>query len=87
MDIIGILTFIAATASVIGAIFATWRWNYARKGFKLQEQQLYLQILMLAESREYWKMPKRSYVKSKSKYKENVNEEIEHIIKELKSTD
>lgn len=56
------LMIIAAVASVVGAIFAAWRWDYARKAFIYQKRQLFLQVLMLSESREYWKSPKSYYV-------------------------
>ena len=79
-----ILSAIAAIAGTMGAIFATWRWDYARKAFDLQKKQLYLQILMLAESREYWRMPKMTYVGKKKQYKADLDEEIEYIIQELK---
>lgn len=54
MDGIFVLTAIAAVASVIGAIFATWRWDYARKAFKIQRFQYKIQKIMLEESRKYW---------------------------------
>ena len=80
-----ILSAIAAIASVIGAIFATWRWDYARKAFDLQKKQIYIQILMLAEYREYWNMPKMAYVKKKDYINKdtNIDDEIEHIIRGL----
>jgi len=78
-----ILSAIAAIASVVGAIFATWRWDYARKAFDLQKKQIYLQVLMLAESREYWRTPKMQYVDKKMKYKATLGEEIKYVLKEL----
>ena len=60
---------IAAFASTIGAIFAIWRWSYALKAYKLQQLQLLIQILMLAESREYWKTPKMIYCRDKEDFK------------------
>lgn len=76
---------IGAISGTIGAIFATWRWDYARKAYDLQKKQLYLQILMLAESREYWRMPKMQYVGKKSSYKADVSEEIKCILGELEN--
>jgi len=63
------LSLIAAVASTIGAIFAVWRWTYALKAYKLQKLQLMIQILMLDESREYWKTPKMIYCKEKENHK------------------
>lgn len=77
------LAGIAAVASIIGAIFAAWRWDYARRAFDYQKKQIYLQILMLAESREYWRTPKMAYVKRKEIYKANIDKEIKHILKEF----
>jgi len=51
---------IGAVASIIGAIFAAWRWDYARKAYDLQRKQLYLQIKMLGESRQYWHRHKQN---------------------------
>lgn len=76
---------VAAIASVIGAVFATWRWDYARKAFEYQKKQLYLQICMLAESREYWSTPKMAYVKKKETYKANIDKETEYILRELQN--
>ena len=78
------LTSIAAIASVIGAIFAMWRWSYAVKAYDLQKKQLYLQTLMLAESREYWRMGKEKYVKKYSKIPTTVEGELKKILKTLK---
>lgn len=80
------LTATAAIASVVGAMFAIWRWNYAVRAYDLQKKQLYLQTLMLAESREYWRMPKMQYVGQKKICKADVNEEIKHILHELNNT-
>jgi len=79
-----ILSGIAAVAGTLGAIFATWRWDYARRAYVYQKKQLYLQILMLAESREYWRTPKLEYCNRKKIYKANLEEEIHHIVRELK---
>jgi len=63
------LSLIAAVAATIGAIFAIWRWSYALQAYKLQKLQLMIQILMLDESREYWKTPKMIYCKEKKNFK------------------
>ena len=63
------ISSIAAVSAIIGAIFAIWRWTYALKAFKLQKVQLMVQILMLDESREYWKTPKMKYCEEKSESK------------------
>ena len=77
MEAVLLLTAVAAVGSVIGAIFATWRWDYARRAFELQRTQLKLQVLMLMESREYWKMPKLKYVSKKYKFPESDKELVE----------
>lgn len=82
MDLILALTSVAAMASVIGAIFAMWRWDYARRAFKLQKIQLKLQVLMLMESREYWGTPKMQYVSKNHKRPES-DKELIKILKEL----
>ena len=63
------ISSIAAVSAIIGAIFAIWRWTYALKAFKLQKVQLMIQILMLVESREYWKTPKMKYCEGKENRK------------------
>ena len=68
------LLIIAAFASVIGAIFAAWRWNYARKAYVYQKRQLFIQVLMLAESREYWRMGKLPYIEKHDKESVNPND-------------
>lgn len=79
------ILIIAAIASVIGAVFAAWRWDYARKAFTYQKRQLYLQILMLAESREYWRMKKMDYVKKYMNSDLTVLGNAEQIINELEN--
>ena len=76
------LTTFAVIASSIAALFAIWRWEYAKKSYSLQKKQLYLQILMLAESREYWKAPKQTYIDEK-KPTMTIEEEIDEILKGL----
>jgi len=83
MSLLLILSGIAAVAGSLGAIFATWRWDYARKAYAYQKKQLYLQVLMLAESREYWQTPKMEYVNKKRNHKVSVDKEIKHIVREL----
>lgn len=82
MDPILVLTTVAAGASLIGAIFAMWRWDYARRAFKLQKIQLKLQVMMLMESREYWETPKMQYVAKRRRRPESDKELIE-LLKEL----
>ena len=79
-----LLLIVAAVASVIGATFAVWRWEYAVKAYALQKKQIYLQTLMLAESREYWRMGKEDYVKKYSKIPTTVEREIDKILNELR---
>jgi len=78
-----LVTAVAAIASVVGAIFAIWRWDYAKKAYDIQKMQIYLQILMLAESREYWRLPKMTYVGQKKDLNKNVEKEIDYILREL----
>lgn len=79
------ISSIAAVASVIGAIFAIWRWDFAKKSFDLQQKQVYLQILMLAESREYWYLPKMDYVEKKAIASKDIDDQIKRILKELRN--
>lgn len=72
-----LLSSIAAVASVLGAVFAIWRWNYALKAYRLQRLQTTLRILMLVESREYWRTPKMLYVADKK------NHEFSPSLKEI----
>jgi len=74
------LSLIAAVSATIGAVFAVWRWSYALKAYKLQKLQVTIQILMLDESREYWKTPKMKYVKEK----EGFFPQLKDIIEEAK---
>ena len=85
MDVALILTAIAAVGSVMGAIFATWRWEYARRAYDLQKKQIYLQISMLAESRDYWRTPKMTYVKRNRPSIKYTDKEIEKVLSELEN--
>ena len=76
------ISIIAAVSAIIGALFAIWRWTYALKAYKLQKLQLMIQMLMLAESREYWKTPKMKYVKKKEG--NGYFPQLKDIIKEAK---
>lgn len=75
------LTFIAATASIIGAAFAIWRWSYAVKAYDMQKLQVKVQVMMLIESREYWKTPKMTYVGLKKVFPQSDKELVEFLKK------
>lgn len=68
MELLLAMSGLAATASIIGAIFAIWRWEYAIRSYKLQRLQVMMQMLMLDESREYWSTGKDEYIREKREH-------------------